>query len=123
MRDWIARLLVLAMVAAPLFAQNSATVSAEADRAEMMRRLGIAALIPGPSGEEHAPDHANYDEAKANPYPALPDVLTTNDGRAVTTPELWWQVRRPEIVEALSREVYGRVPAEVPAVRWRVVAE
>ena len=39
----------------------------------MMDQLGIKALRPGPSGDESAPNHANYDESKANPYPDLPD--------------------------------------------------
>ena len=33
----------------------------------MMDQLGIKALRPGPSGNEKAPNHANYDESKANP--------------------------------------------------------
>ena len=35
----------------------------------MMAQLGIRKLRPGPSGNESAPNHANYDEALANPYP------------------------------------------------------
>jgi hypothetical protein len=38
----------------------------------------------------------------------------------VTTPEMWWKVRRPEIAEAMSREVYGFVPAETPKVIWTI---
>jgi hypothetical protein len=34
---------------------------------------------------------------------------------------LWWNQRRPEIVEDFSREVLGRVPANVPKVNWEVV--
>ena len=30
------------------------------------------ALRPGPSGEDKAPNHANYDESKAKPFPDLP---------------------------------------------------
>ena len=52
----------------------------------MMDQLGIKALRPGPSGNENAPNHANYDESKANPYPNLPDPLVMNDGQKVTTP-------------------------------------
>ena len=44
----------------------------------------------------------------------LPDPLVLNDGEKVTTPELWWAERRPEIVEDFDREVYGRVPEDVP---------
>ena len=47
----------------------------------MMDQLGIKALRPGPSGNEKAPNHANYDESKANPYPNLPDPLTLNNGQ------------------------------------------
>jgi hypothetical protein len=40
----------------------------------------------------------------------------------VTTPEIWWKQRRPEIVEDFEREIYGRVPKNVPAVTWTVVS-
>ena len=53
----------------------------------MMDQLGIKALRPGPSGNEKAPNHANYDESIANPYPNLPDPLTLNNGQKVTTAE------------------------------------
>src|SRR5258708_33240910 len=42
------------------------------DHQNMMTQLGIRRLRPGPSGNESAPNHANYDEAIANPYPDLP---------------------------------------------------
>ena len=87
----------------------------------MMAQLGINSLRPGPSGNESAPNHANYDEAKANPFPNLPDVLTLESGRKVTTADVWWKERRPEIVELFEREVLGRVPHDVPKVTWSVV--
>ena len=86
----------------------------------MMRQLGIKALRPGPSGNENEPNHANYEESKANPWPSYPDPLVLNDGHKVITPELWWKVRRPQIVEDFDREVYGRVPKDVPKVAWHV---
>ncbi len=88
----------------------------------MMDQLGIKALRPGPSGNENAPNHANYDESKANPYPNLPDPLTLNDGQNVTTPQMWWDKRRPEIVEMYEKYVYGRIPKDVPKVTWSVTA-
>ena len=98
--------------------------TAQQDHDNMMEQLGIKALRPGPSGDDKAPNHANYDEALANPYPDLPDVLMLKNGRKVTTADMWWKQRRPEIVEDLEREVYGRVPAHVPPVTWTVqVAE
>src|ERR1700757_14376 len=93
-------------------------VRAQDDHDHMMKLLGIRSLRPGPSGDEKAPNHANYDEALANPYPNLPDVLTLNNGKKVTTAAMWWEQRRPEIVEDFEREVYGRVPAHVPSVTW-----
>jgi lysophospholipase L1-like esterase len=120
-------LVSVAMLAtSPLGAQAATTRpapsgwTAEDDHRDMMRQLGITALRPGPSGNEQAPNHANYDEAKANPFPRLPDVLTLRGGRRVTTPRQW-AARRDELVEDFEREVYGRIPKNVPAVTWEVV--
>ena len=55
------------------------------------------------------------------PYPDLPDPLMLKNGRKVTTAAIWWNQRRPEIVEDFSREIYGRVPANTPKVNWEVV--
>jgi hypothetical protein len=89
------------------------------DHQNMMQQLGIKRLRPGPSGTQGAPNFANTDEAKANPYPDLPEVLTLKNGTKVTTPALWNQ-RRAEIVEEFDREVLGRVPKDVPKVTWTV---
>ena len=88
----------------------------------MMDQLGIKALRPGPSGNEKAPNHANYDESLANPFTNVPDPLTMADGKKVTTPEMWTAHRRPELVELFSKYVYGRVPNHVPKVTWTVTA-
>lgn len=98
------------------------TLTAEQDQQNMMDQLGIKALRPGPSGNEKAPNHANYDEAKANPYPNVPDALVLNNGEKVMTAKMWWDKRRPEIVEGFEREVYGRVPKDAPKVTWTVLA-
>ncbi len=88
----------------------------------MMDQLGIKALRPGPSGNEKAPNHANYDESKANPFPDVPDPLTLKNGQKATTAAMWWEKRRPELVDMFSEYVYGRVPANVPKVTWTVTA-
>src|SRR4051812_7168927 len=90
------------------------------DHQNMMDQLGIKALRPGPSGNEQAPNHANYDEATANPFPNLPDVLTLKNGKTVKTAAMWAE-RRKEIIEDFDREVLGRVPGHVPKVTWTVV--
>ena len=97
------------------------TWTAADDHKQMMVQLGIRALRPGPSGNETAPNHANYDEAAANPFPELPDLLTLKNGRKVTTATDWSR-RRAEIIEDFEREIYGRVPANVPKVTWTVAA-
>src|ERR1700682_4460433 len=63
--------------------------TAAEDHQNMMAQLGIRKLRPGPSGNESAPNHANYDEATANPFPDLPDVLTLKNGREVTHAHAW----------------------------------
>jgi hypothetical protein len=103
-----------------LFAQSTAKWTAADDHQNMMDQLGIKALRPGPSGTESAPNHANYDEATANPYPNLPDVLTLKNGGKVTTAKMWWDQRRPEIVEDFDREVLGRVPKSAPEIKWAI---
>ena len=80
--------------AAPARPPNPNAAETAADHADMMEQLGIKVLRPGPSGNESAPNHANYDEALANPYPNLPDPLTLKDGRKVTNAEVWWTRRR-----------------------------
>jgi hypothetical protein len=121
----------LALVGPQAMAQNSASTSgavpppviftADQDHQNMMDQLGIKALRPGASGDEKAPDHANYDESKANPYPNLPDALTLNNGEKVTTAQAWWDKRRPQIVDGLEQFVYGRMPNNIPKVTWSVV--
>ena len=100
-----------------------AELTAAEDHRRMMDLLGIDRLRPGRNGmDPNAANAANYDEAKATPFPDLPDPLVTEDGRPVTTAQMWRDVRRPEIVELFDREIYGRVPDDVPPVTWTVTA-
>jgi hypothetical protein len=119
-------LLTLIAAASSLRGQQTSSAEPKAwttaeDHQHMLAQLGIHALRPGPSGNETAPNHANYDEATANPFPNLPEALTLKNGRKVTSPDVWWKQRRPEIVEDFDREVLGRVPRQVPAVTWSVM--
>ena len=94
--------------------------TAAEDHLNMMEQLGIKSLRPGPSGNERAPNHANYDEATANPFTNLPEALTLKNGNKVTTASMWWDRRRPEIVEDFEREVLGRIPKTTPKVVWEI---
>jgi hypothetical protein len=88
----------------------------------MMDLLGITSLRPGLNGSNpQAPNYANYDESKANPFPKLPDPMVLKNGKKVTSAKMWWNQRRPEIMEDFDREVYGRVPKVVPKVKWEVL--
>ncbi len=125
----LATLVITALVrgAEPTKPPEGATVAgpvkmtAQEDHKRMMDLLHIASLRRGADGNNRqSPYAANYDEAKANPYPNLPEALVLKKGQKVTTPQIWWEQRRPEIVEDFDREVYGRVPKDTPKVTWKV---
>ncbi len=98
-------------------------LTAEQDHRLMMQQLGITSIRQGANGRDPAaPNAANYDETKANPWPALPDPLVLDDGKAVSSEKVWWKKRRPQIVEHFDREVYGRTPQRTPAVTWQIVS-
>ncbi len=96
-------------------------LTAQEDRQRLMDLLHITSLRNGANGSNpQAPNYANYDESKANPYPDLPDPLLLKNGKKVTTAKMWWDQRRPEIVEDFDREIYGRLPKVMPGVKWEV---
>ncbi len=100
-----------------------ANLTTQQDHKLMMELLGIKSLRPGANPNNPSATNAvNYDEAKANLYPKLPDPLVLKNGDRVTGAEMWWNKRRPEIVEDFNREVYGRVPKNVPAVKWELTS-
>jgi hypothetical protein len=119
-------ILVLLLVQAP--AQSPETqpapvqLTAAQDHQRILDLLHVAALRPGVSQNPASPNPVNYDESKANPWPNLPNPLVLTNGKPVTTAKLWWTRRRPQLVELFDREVYGRIPANVPAVHWQVIS-
>jgi len=100
---------------------DSIKIATNEDYRLMLTQLKIDSLRAGPSGNPQAPNAANTDESKASPYTSLPDPLILNNGEKVHDAETWWKKRRPEIVEYFDREIYGRVPKNVPEVTWSVV--
>lgn len=126
MKKIVSFILVLPAVTAAMAQIDSSrypkpvTFTAQQDNENMRQQLGIKKLRPGPSGNESAPDHANYDELLANPCPQLPDALTSKGGKKITTADAWWKQRRPEIAEDIEREMYGRLPKKIPKVTWTV---
>jgi hypothetical protein len=65
----------------------------------------------------------NYNEGRANPFSSLPDPLRLADGQPVRDSASWWKIRRPQIVAAFDREIFGKEPAHLPAVHWSVAGK
>jgi hypothetical protein len=95
-------------------------LTSDQDQQRTMKLLHIDALRSGPQSNPDLPNAANYDESKMDPNPRVPDPLVLNNGTRVTTAQVWWTQRRPQIVEEFDREIYGRVPPNMPHVRWEV---
>ena len=107
---------------APADKPAAAVWTTQKDHQNMLDQLGITRLRPGVDAKPGTPRSANYDPAKANPFPDLPDPLTLKEGKKVTTPAMWMDLRRPEIVEDFEREIFGRIPKSVPRVGWKELA-
>ena len=97
-------------------------LTSEQDLERTLGLLDIASLRRGPDGDPKSPNAANFDESKVSANLHLPDPLVLKSGEKVETAEVWWNRRRPEIVEDFDREIYGRVPEDTPKVRWEVVS-
>ena len=50
-----------------------------------------------------------YEESTVPPYD-LPPLLVSSEGKPITTPEEWFNIRRPQIMAQLGSLVYGIVP-------------
>lgn len=120
---WMLPVLIMPVANAADTNQMQINAASDADYKRTLQLLGITSMRPGHNAvNTNSPNYANYIEAKANPPTNLPDPLVLNDGEKVTMADMWWQQRRPEIVEDFDREIYGRVPAHTPAVNWEAVS-
>jgi len=99
-------------------------LTAGQDRMRLLGMLGLREtdLRPAPVPDARSPRSANYDEAKANVFPTLPDPLVFRDGQPVKTATDWWVKRRREIFEDFDREILGLTPVSAPAVEWHVMS-
>jgi hypothetical protein len=66
-----------------------------------------------------AEEQINYDEAKVPAY-TLPDPLKMQDGRPVTSAQMWRNERRPELLKLFETEVYGRRLPDPEGMRFHV---
>jgi len=82
-------------------------------------------VLPSHTEAREAKEHdkdVEYDESRLPRYD-LPPLLVSSTGEAITTPEAWYQKRRPEILSMFANLVYGSVPrpAQPVDVRFEVV--
>src|SRR3954462_6729223 len=85
-------------------------------RVSWLMCIVVSAFAADPAGY-------NYDENKVPPY-SLPDPLVLNNGTAVRDAATWRSKRRPELLEAFAREVYGRTPGGRPEkMHWALTSE
>lgn len=95
----------------------------QVDYDQMLQQLQINNIRPGVNGSNpQAPNAANYDESKATIYPQLPAVLQLNNGKTVDSKRSWNYHRKPEIVEDFEREIYGRIPDNIPPISWKMIS-
>ncbi|HEY0943722.1 MAG TPA: acetylxylan esterase [Opitutaceae bacterium] len=85
--------------------------------------LAAATILAALSPAMHAaPAEPIYDEGKVPAY-MLPDPLVCADGTPVRDAATWRAKRRPELLDAFAREVYGRTPAgRPPGIHWAVTS-
>jgi hypothetical protein len=62
----------------------------------------------------------NYEESKVGEY-QLPELLVTESGQTVSTPEQWEKIRRPEILNLFKNHVYGQVPKDFDDIKFKVI--
>ena len=81
-----------------------------------IKRLFLACclvqLAVAPARSDEPKNHDKdvvYDEAKVPPYD-LPPLLVSSEGKPITTPEEWFNVRRPQIMSLFGNLIYGVVP-------------
>ncbi len=107
----------------PTPAERAKIMAASAqERDRELKLLGLTAKEMQPPATAYdigKPGNANYDEAKANPYPKLPALMVLDDGQKVTT-AAQWAVRRQQIMAMFDEDVYGKLPANIPPVTWTV---
>ena len=95
----------------------------EADYNNMLGQLSInrSQVRRGPLGNPKDANAANSSEDKVNKY-NLADPLVLKNGKKVKSVNDWNQLRRPEIVADFENEIYGKLPPNIPVVKWQVIS-
>ena len=64
----------------------------------------------------------NYEESLVPAY-ELPELLKSKQGQEIKSKQAWEKIRRPELVEIFSDQMYGRTPVEEIPVTYEVLTE
>jgi len=80
--------------------------------------MSLSGLSSAREKKEYDSD-VNYDESKVPRYD-LPDPLVSAEGKAITAPDEWMNVRRPQILSLFANLVYGRVPVPESPIKTEV---
>lgn len=110
-------------VVIPMTAERQAILDAtqkEYLREQAVLKIGKLREVPDSHSPVDAPNVPNYDEAASAPYPYSSDVLRLANGKQAASAAQWWKMRRPQIMEAFDREIFGRAPKVTPKVTWIV---
>ena len=98
------------------------TFTSDQDHQNMMDQLGIKRCVQGRAAVKRRLTTPTTMSRRPIPIPIFRTRYVMNNGEKVTTPQMWWDKRRPEIIEGYEKYVYGRVPKDVPKVTWTVTA-
>ena len=95
-------------------------LTAAQDRQRMLDLLHITALRPGVNQSRRTRPSTTTNR-RPTPGPTCP-IRSPRQRQAGENGKGWWTQRRPQLVKLFDREILGRVPANVPSVRWEVVS-
>ncbi len=91
------------------------------DHQNMMEQLGIKSLRPGPSGRADATNAANYDPAKANPFPGSARSAHVEErAEGHDAPRCGGSSAARKSSRTSNAKSFGRVPKDVPKVTWTI---
>ena len=76
------------------------------------------AIVAAPAGRSSFPDPSALPSQAA-----LPDPLVMFDGRAVSSPEMWFKERRPELQALFQHYMYGAIPPKPANIQARLIGE
>ncbi len=88
------------------------------------QKLGLIGLIVSVVAMDSSaqPLVINYDEAKVPGY-RLSDPLVMSDGRPVHSASAWYGLRRPEILDQMTAQMYGEAPGRPEKMHFSVVSD